>query len=482
MQKDKFQTIIVDIEEDKIDDNISELISNSSDTSSFFFLTRNLFDDSGFIFKSVFDYIENFTSLGLNYINTIVIPTNAVLKSNTDNTIHLIWMVKNLDKMKFDKDSIREKHIWKDVEWGKREKNYNPKGKDPGNFWLPTIDDGKGKITDHILLFFVEIMDRLIKSTTTAGDYVYIQSSNMIDVKELERQLDIKIKFKKNSKSNKNGYFLAKDIHLQQKSNKTQSKVIFKSSEKMKDLKDCSIDLMVTSPPYWDLKNYFKIGQIGQESYSEYLDRMDKVWKETYRVLDPRGSMWININTRVKNKKPILIPQDIIKQCCKIGFKLKNIIIWHKSSGIPTGKNNLVDHYEYFLWFVKSKDHYFDQKYLSEINDYKNDNLIGGLTWNINRKAGSVGKDFIHPAIYPTELIERIIKICSLENSLILDPFLGSGTSIIAAKKTKRECVGYEFNEGFEQLIRYRFSEENIDTNLIEFVKNKTVESEIFRK
>ena len=65
---------------------------------------------------------------------------------------------------------------------------------------------------------------------------------------------------------------------------------------------------------------------------------------------------------------------------------------------------------------------------------------------------------------------------------MILDPFLGSGTSIIAAKKTKRECVGYEFNEGFEQLIRYRLSQENIDTNLIEFVKNKTVESEIFRK
>ena len=68
----------------------------------------------------------------------------------------------------------------------------------------------------------------------------------------------------------------------------------------MLNLKDGSIDLMVTSQPYWDLKNYFKKGQIGQESYSEYLERMGKVWEETFRVLDLNGSMWININTRTK--------------------------------------------------------------------------------------------------------------------------------------------------------------------------------------
>jgi DNA modification methylase len=482
MQKNKYQTIIIDVEQDKFDEDVNELISNSSESSNFFFLTRNLHDESGFIYKSAFDYIENLTTRGLNYINTVIVPLKTVSSVFNDNTIHLIWMVKNLDKMKFNKDNIREKHIWKDVEWGKREKNYNPKGKDPGNFWLPTVDDGKGKITGHILLTFEDIIDRVVKSTTESGDIVYIQSSKQINFKQLESELKIKIIYKESKSFINNGHFSSNSKQGKTVSKSLKSKVIFKSSEYMKDLKDGSIDLMVTSPPYWDLKNYFKKGQIGQESYLEYLERMGKVWEETFRVLDLNGSMWININTRTKNKKPILIPQDIIKQCSKIGFKLKHIIIWHKSSGIPTGKNNLVDHYEYFLWFVKSKDHYFNQQYFQEINDYKNENLAGGLTWNINRKAGSVGKDFIHPAIYPTELIERIIKMCSVENALVLDPFLGSGTTLIAAKNTKRECIGYEFNEGFEQLIRYRLKEERIEANEIEFLKDRSIESEIFRK
>ena len=73
--------------------------------------------------------------------------------------------------MTFDKDAIREKHIWKDVEWGKREKNYNPKGKDPGNVWIPTLDDGKAHITKHILLSESEIFARLISMSGCGEDY-----------------------------------------------------------------------------------------------------------------------------------------------------------------------------------------------------------------------------------------------------------------------------------------------------------------------
>ena len=163
----------------------------------------------------------------------------------------------------------------------------------------------------------------------------------------------------------------------------------------------------------------------------------------------------MNINTRTKNKKP-LIPQDIINQCRDIGFRLKDIIIWHKSSGIPTHKNNIVDRYEYFLWFIKNDKFSCNIDYLSSINDYKNTNLKGSLLWNINRKAGSIGKDFIHPAIYPIKLIERIIMLCSSKGQLVLDPFLGSGTSLIASENTKRSFIGYEYNEEFESLIRHR--------------------------
>jgi DNA modification methylase len=230
------------------------------------------------------------------------------------------------------------------------------------------------------------------------------------------------------------------------------AKVIWGSSENMSEIVDETIDLVVTSPPYWDLKDYFKEGQIGQESYPEYLDRMDSVWTECFRKLKESGSLWININIRVKNNKPILLPKDFINQCRKIGFSYKGILIWHKSSGIPTNDKNIVDRHEYVLVFSKCKDLTINEKIYS-FADYKNKIINGGLFWNINRKAGSVGKHYIHPAIYPTDLVARIVQSCTNENQVILDPFLGSGTTLIASILANRSCYGCEYNEGFKNLI-----------------------------
>ena len=99
------------------------------------------------------------------------------MNNENDNVQYLLWFVKSHEKMLFIKDNIREKHIWKDVEWGKRKKNYNPKGKDPGNVWLPTEDDGKGKITKHIILKNIEIIERCVISTSQSGDSIFICSS-----------------------------------------------------------------------------------------------------------------------------------------------------------------------------------------------------------------------------------------------------------------------------------------------------------------
>lgn len=475
MKEECYQTIIYELNNKVSNEQLNQLLIKMSNTASIFFLCKNVYDENNIIQKSSLDFTEQLIKNGFDYINTIILAEEFNKVNSNDNVQYLLWFVKSKKNMLFLKDNIREKHIWKDVEWGKRKKNYNPKGKDPGNVWIPTEDDGKGKITKHTILNNTEIIERCVVSTSRPGDSVYVCVSSYLSQSKILEERKLVLNTTALPKVNLN----VKHNKVSDSCNKRMPKVIFDSAEKMTLIKDREVDLMVTSPPYWDLKNYFKDGQIGQESYSQYLDRLNAVWSETYRVLNDNGSMWININTRFKNKKPILIPQDIINQCRSIGFKLKDIVVWHKSSGIPTHKYNIVDRYEYFLWFVKNDKYCFNIDYLSSINDYKNRNLKGGLLWNINRKAGSVGKDFIHPAIYPIKLIERIIELCSSEGQLVLDPFLGSGTSLIAAQNTQRSFVGYEYNEEFESLIRHRLKKSEIDENIVDFINKKSRKSNL---
>ena len=235
--------------------------------------------------------------------------------------------------------------------------------------------------------------------------------------------------------------------------------IFFHSSELMKSVSDESVSLMITSPPYWDLKNYEVDNQIGyKEDYETYLDRLNKVWKETYRVLKKQGLAIININTKSFKKNLVIIPHDFIKQMESIGFILKDVHYWHKSSGIPR-INNLGDHFEYFLIFSKTNDFQLND---FEYFDYKIDKKIPHTNiWNINKKFGSVGKKFmVHPAIFPVPYIQRMIEIFTKEGEVVLDPFLGSGTTLIAAEKSGRFCYGFELNkEGYWPLIQHRLEE-----------------------
>lgn len=463
----------------EIKDKVDDLYNKLSDDGNMFILTDNI-NKNDFVEELPLKISEYLTDYGFKYNNIIICPYKGYDTKLLKNTIrYVLWFSKNHSKMFFDKDKMREKHIWKDVEWGKRAKNYNPKGKDPGNVWLPTEDNGKAVITKHVIFSKEDIIKRCLDCTTVDKDKVMIKS----DLKELtfNHNLDIDFIYEEFNYEDVSKY---KDIVISKSENKEEKdisgKVIFRSSEKMVDLQQESIDLMVTSPPYWDLKNYFKENQIGyKETYEQYLERINSVWKETYRVLKEDGSMWINISIRVKNKEPLFIPYDIIKQCQKIGFNLVDIIMWHKSSGIPTHKNNIVSRYEFFIWFSKSKTIKFNESYKANINEYKNDELHSGNIWNVNRKAGSVGKNFIHPAIYPEKLIERIINLCSNEGDIVLDPFLGSGTSMIAALSNNRSCVGYEFNEGFRELMLHRFEKEDIDTKLVEFLNYRNQDEKL---
>lgn len=250
---------------------------------------------------------------------------------------------------------------------------------------------------------------------------------------------------------------------------KNNSKIYFKSCEDMSDIKSNIIDLVITSPPYWDLKNYESDDQIGyKENYNEYLKRIDKVWKECCRCLKNNGLFIININTKSENGSLKMIPRDFISQLEKYNYKLRDILYWHKSSAIPQ-INNFGDHFEYFLIFsnktnIKVKGHNFF--------DYKMDIAKKINIWNVKKKFGSVGKKYmIHPAVYPVEFIERLIKIFSNEGGIVLDPFLGSGTTLIASVLNNRKCLGYELNNNeYKKLIEQRLEEYSIDKSKIDFL------------
>ncbi len=191
-------------------------------------------------------------------------------------------------------------------------------------------------------------------------------------------------------------------------------KIIFASSEKQHHIAANTIQTVITSPPYWDLKNYDNHqNQIGfNESYELYLDRMNKVWQECYKGLKPEGSLFININYRRNDNKLLRIQDDFIRQLVKIGFTFQHKILWHKPSGIPTAGLRLADRYEYVLHFSKQTTYFYNSDF--GFNDYKNDlpTAIYDM-WRLVKKAGSIGKQFEHPAMFPDELALRAILLTS---------------------------------------------------------------------
>ncbi len=246
------------------------------------------------------------------------------------------------------------------------------------------------------------------------------------------------------------------------------SKIFFNSSERMNKIQSNSVRLMVTSPPYWDLKDYEADNQIGfKENYETYIKRLNSVWKETARVVQDDGVIIININTKSDKKSLKLLPFDFIKQMEVLNFHLMDVHYWHKSSAIPQLRN-FGDHFEYFLIFARNK------KFLRnkvDFFDYKCKESSQTNIWNINKKFGSIGKKYmVHPAVFPLEYIKRLIKIFSNEGDTVLDPFLGSGTSLIAAIQLERKFYGFELNNSeYKKIIYDQLNEFKLDINQVEF-------------
>ncbi len=262
-------------------------------------------------------------------------------------------------------------------------------------------------------------------------------------------------------------------------------------------LPDNSVHLVITSPPYWQLKDYGSDEQIGfNESYENYINNLNLVWKECHRVLHPGCRLCINIGDQFARSvyygryKVIPIRTEIIKFCETIGFDYMGAIIWQKVTttnttggatimgSFPYPRNGILKlDYEFILIFKKLGNPPKptpEQKKLSAMTKDEWNEYFSGH-WNF---AGV--KQNGHLAMFPEELPARLIKMFSFVGDTVLDPFLGSGTTSLAARNLGRSSVGYEINKEFISKIKeklnvnqsdlegteYIFTSDNIKTNL----------------
>jgi DNA modification methylase len=240
----------------------------------------------------------------------------------------------------------------------------------------------------------------------------------------------------------------------------------------MHDQPDRSVDLIVTSPPYWNLKDYGHEDQIGPQPYDQYLDRMNVVWDECYRVAKDDAVLAINVNSRRHQKRFYPIAFDIATHMK--GWRLLDVMVWYIPNALPQPnhyRERLFDNkFEYVLFFTKdgSTDYHFSkprvpQKYLGvDPRTYKQ-NAQGRCLGNIVRipayRPPNIRERGYHVAAFPDELAALLIHSFSREGDTVLDPFLGSGTTLKVCRGMNRIGVGYELNPEFESLIWDRISE-----------------------
>jgi len=238
------------------------------------------------------------------------------------------------------------------------------------------------------------------------------------------------------------------------------NKIFCKSSEKMEELPDNSVHLMVTSPPYNVGKEYDE-----NLSLQEYRDFLSRVWKEVYRVLVPGGRVCINV-ANLGRKPYIPLHAFIIEDMQKIGFLMRGEIIWNKGSTASpstawgswlSAKNPVLrDIHEYILVF--SKDTFTRANHNNERATMTKDEFLE-LTKSIWTFGAESAKKVGHPAPFPVELPLRCIKLYTFENDVVLDPFMGSGTTAVAAILSNRKFVGYEIEEEYVRLAEKRIKE-----------------------
>jgi len=233
-----------------------------------------------------------------------------------------------------------------------------------------------------------------------------------------------------------------------------ENKIVLGSSESMEEIPNNSLHLMITSPPYNVSKEYDD-----NLSLKEYLELLRNVFTETYRVLVNGGRACINIAN--VGRKPYIPLSDYISQIMReIGFQMRGEIIWNKGAGAgismawgswKSASNPVLrDVHEYILVFSKSS---FKREAKGKKNTITKENFMEWTKsiWAMNPESA---RKAMHPAPFPIELPYRLIQLYSFKDDVILDPFMGSGTTAIAAIKSERKYICYEINDEYVKIAQ----------------------------
>ena len=272
-------------------------------------------------------------------------------------------------------------------------------------------------------------------------------------------------------------------------------------------LPDCSVNCCVTSPPYWNLRNYGVTGEIGSEkSYEEYVRNLTFIYHEVKRVLTNDGTIWLNLGDAYKDKQLLGLPWRVALSLQNDGWLLRSDIIWQKPNAMPENvKDRPSNEHEYIFLMAKSKNYYYDSDSILEPfspgtqerysygfgspgkkeqlvktgkwHTGKNgrNNLSGNLelkntgrnkrtVWRITTKSykGS------HFAVYPPDLIEPCILAGCPKGGVVLDIFAGSGTTGVVALNNNRRFIGSELNtEYFTNILIPRITQTQQQSTLV---------------
>ncbi len=249
------------------------------------------------------------------------------------------------------------------------------------------------------------------------------------------------------------------------KSNTVKSKhiVVIGDSRKMKIVGNGSVRVCVTSPPYFRKKKY----ETQYSTYEEYRNYLIQVWNEVRKKLSNSGLLFVNIGNSFDNQ---FKSHDIASDICACGFNLVQSVIWVKGHHSPVQGNKHLNHlFEYIFIFSKTTNYklhrlaigvpYKDKSNIGRWKVAKKDVRCRGDVWHINYETVQRHSQKLHDAIFPIELPEICIKLAANRKiDLVLDPFLGSGTTTLAAHRLGRNSFGYEVNPKYERIIRKKLS------------------------
>ena len=268
---------------------------------------------------------------------------------------------------------------------------------------------------------------------------------------------------------------MRKKMDAKTKQNRTLHQIVIGDARRMRRVADESVHLVVTSPPYWQLKDYGDKNQIGfNDSYDDYINNLNLVWNECRRTLADGCRLCVNIGDQFARSvyygryKVIPIRTEIIRFCETIGFDYMGTIIWQKTTTMnttggasvmgsyPYPRNGIVKiDYEFILLFKKPgrpPPVSAARKERSKLTAEEWNRYFTGH-WNFRGE-----RQAKHLAMFPVELPTRLIKMFSFAGDTVLDPFAGSGTTALAAMNLERNSIGYEINSKFVDIIREKLA------------------------